>query len=626
MPTIAVDTETRGLDWFEEDERAFLTTWSDVSGDHLAHQDDPVAMTRFKEALHRADTVVMHNAPFDVHQLRASSGIDLLAMGKKLVDTGLLARVALPERRSKQDDAEDYESYRVGFDLDGLSRTFLGEAHQKIDLAELAKERGVKLKTKGGYYDMWQAAPAELEEYAMRDTRATYELLPALARKLTPKLRPTWELERDLMPHLIRAEARGVAVDQGKVAPLKERYTRQRDEAYAAAVAVLGTDAIADPHDPEAKDNHEALAEALLAHGVPLHRMTSSGDQLATNKFALQEFERDFPVIANLFAYRQASKFLATYIGPMDGREVVHPSFWQIGAWTGRMSCSRPNMQNIPVRGEGSSELRAMFVPRPGHVFVVSDYDQIELRLLAHYLNDAGFKEKIERGDDVFAELAAYLAPTLQYLDEFGDDPANYRKGAPGAEKRVAAKNTTYAISYGAGGGRISDMLGLPTGPPLGPNAWTVKKGYQKEGDPSHAAARKVIAEVKSWLPGYDALTNRKYGRIPNKIRREGFVSTINGRKQIVNKDKEYVGLNALIQGSAADIFKQGIINVAEATAHLGALPVLFVHDEIVSECPVEHAEECLRLQDAAMMAAWDLTPALSVSGCIAVNNYSEGK
>jgi DNA polymerase I-like protein with 3'-5' exonuclease and polymerase domains len=158
----------------------------------------------------------------------------------------------------------------------------------------------------------------------------------------------------------------------------------------------------------------------LLDHGVPLHRRVKSCDHgdagcscpFTTNKFALQEFASDFPVIAALQQYRTAGKFLSTYLNPMDERDVVHPSFWPVGAWTGRMSCTRPNLQNIPVRGEGSGELREMFVPRPGHCFVVSDYDQIELRLLAHYLHSDSFKEKIERGDDVFAELAASSAPS----------------------------------------------------------------------------------------------------------------------------------------------------------------------------------------------------------------------
>ena len=105
MTVNAFDTETGGLEWFEPDQQAFMTTWSDQRGnDHLAHQDDKRAMAAFVSDMRAADILTAHNLPFDVHQLRATSGIDLLTFGKKLVDTALLARVTLPERRAKEDD------------------------------------------------------------------------------------------------------------------------------------------------------------------------------------------------------------------------------------------------------------------------------------------------------------------------------------------------------------------------------------------------------------------------------------------------------------------------------------------------------------------------------------------
>ena len=104
-----------------------------------------------------------------------------------------------------------------------------------------------------------------------------------------------------------------------KVQPLKTSYISKRDDAYARAVAVLGSDAIADPTDPDTKDDSEALCAALLDHGVPLHRKVKSCDHgsgcdcpFTTNKFALQEFAKDFPVIADLQGYRTAAKFLST--------------------------------------------------------------------------------------------------------------------------------------------------------------------------------------------------------------------------------------------------------------------------------------------------------------------------
>ncbi len=611
------DTETGGLEWFEPAEQAFLTTWSDQRGnDHLTRQDDARGMAAFKSDMQASDTIVAHNLPFDVHQTRESTnGFDMLKLGKKLVDTVLLAKVAAPERWFAEGDLN-------GYGLEELSKTYLPVEDQKISLRDRAKELKINLNKAGGYKAFDAADREFFEEYAKQDTRATLELLPVLDAKVG-KTRAALEVEQDVQPHLIRAEARGVAVDQSKVEPLQIRYLDQRDRAYNEVVKALGSDALGDPDDPNSKDEPAKLLDALLTAGVPLSRLTQSGEKLAVNRPALLPFAKDYPFIQSLFDYRTAAKFLRTYIQPMLGREVVHTNYNQLGAHTSRMSSSRPNLQNIPVRGEGASELREMFIPRPGYCFVVSDFDQIELRLIAYYLNDPDFTARIEAGAQVFQELAAVL---------WGGEPEDYAKGTPGEKKRGEAKNGTYAVMYGVGSAKISDMLDLPPGPPNGPNAWVVKNGFAAATDPSYPEGKRIIKTVKSWLPNYDTfMGNNGYGgrkpsRVKEKVRAVGHVNTIMGRRQPVSRDKEYIALSQIIQGGAAEIFKKGVCNVAEATAHLGALPVMFVHDELISEVPVEHAAEALRLQDAAMEAAHDLRPRLSVSGTIAYDNYASGK
>jgi DNA polymerase-1 len=581
-------------------------------------------MREFLDHCRVADEIWAHNLPFDVHQMRETWGIDLLALFRaKLRDTGTLARVVLSERGVNG----------KGFKLKDLAADLLDpDAKDSEDaLKAVARKHGFPLREKGGYYKAWLADPETTETYAKMDTRLTIDLVPPLESLLTDKLRPTWDLERELQPILIEAEARGVRVDPAKVAALKPAWLEKRDVNYAEVVKVLGPDAIADPDDPDDKDNHEVLAAKLVGHGVPLHRKTDNGG-FATNKPALTEFIKDWPVLQSLFDYRTAAKFLKTYIDPMDGREFVHPSIWQMGAWTGRMSMSHPNMQNIPVRGEGSSELREMFIPRDGYCWVVSDFEQIELRFLAYYLNDKAFSDKVANGWDAFAALAAHVNAAIGYAPELGTDPANFRKGTPGASWRSVFKNVTYAIIYGAGGGKIHDMIpGLDIGPPLTAEDWVVKKGYQKEGDPSFKPAREIIALVKGWLPGYEGLMQRgsryrEAGRFIAKIEKDGFISTVNGRRNYVNKDKSYVAASAVIQGSAADAFKLAVLGVYDAVKPLGAMPLMFIHDEIGTECPVEHAEECQRLQDEAMRNAWPLHPPLEVESGIALNNYAEAK
>lgn len=576
MTAIAFDTETRGLDWFDPDHRAFLASWADAESEHVADLGDPEEAERFLRALKSADRIIAHNLSFDVHHTREAAGVDIVELGAELEDTDIMSRVLHPEGQRKGE--------RGGHGLKSLASTYLGEDSQESEdvIDQLAKEIGYRtVKTTGAYFDVWRAYPEQLEHYARQDARATYDLWELFQREMDADARRCYELEREVMPVLIRAEQRGVRVDPDVVLRLKAQYESEAERLHDALSKTLGEDAL------NGAGSEAALLEALQSIGVPLHRRTPTG-QLATNAYALQEFEDDYAELGQLRDYRQAQKFLSTYIAPMEGREVIHPSFIQTGAWTGRMSCRRPNMQNIPVRG--GAELRSMFVPRPGHVFVVCDYESIEIRLLAWYLADKGYRELIERGLDPHAWMAASI---------WGGRMEDYAKGSEGEARRSAAKNVLFAITYGAGARRVGDMLKIPPD-----------------------EAKSLVAKIKSSLTGYGRLQHR----IRSKIEREGYVTTLFGRKQPVRKDKAYVGLNALIQGSAADIMKQGLVNVDEAVRPLGAAPLLVVHDEVVVEVPEESAEEALALTTAAMNEACELAPRLETAGSVARTSYAEGK
>lgn len=240
-----------------------------------------------------------------------------------------------------------------------------------------------------------------------------------------------------------------------------------------------------------------------------------------------------------------------------------------------------------------------MFVPRPGHCFVVADYDSIEIRLLAHYLNDAGFKDMIDNGHDPHAWMASQI---------WGGTADMYHKGTDGEKLRGLAKNILFAITYGAGGPRVMDML-LAAGMGATPES-----------------AKGLILTIKRALPGYWDLAGPR-GRIRRKVNTSGFVTTMMGRRQPIKREKAYVGLNALIQGSAADLMKQGVVNVSEVVKAHGALPVLFVHDEIVVETPIEEATRVKELTENAMADANEgMRPRLEVTSTLAHNNYAEGK
>lgn len=571
MTTIAFDTETRGLAWDNPEERAFLATWADDRNEYISDLSKADEVETFVNALDSADVLVAHNAPFDVHQTRETVGYDPLSRVVALHDTNIMARVAMPAGQS-----------RPSYKLKDLAQTFVSDDAKDAEdnIAAMAKSAGIKLKATGGYYDTWRAYPEVMEKYARLDARYTYELHKKFAAELEGN--GAWDLEQKVQPILIEAERRGIALDQTVVADLKTEYEKRRDQSRATLTEFLPEEALGGP------GSEEALADSLLGLGVPLHRKTQKTGKYQTSRFALQEFENDYPVVRALSDYRTADKFLSTYIEPMVGRDVVHTSFGQCEAWTGRMSSYRPNMQNIPSRG--GARVRSMFVPREGHSFVVCDYDSIEVRLLAYYMGQAGYRDLITKGMDPHAWMAAQI---------HGGTMEDYVKGSDGESLRAQAKNTMFAITYGAGAPRVADMNQI-----------------------SREEAKALIAKIKKSLPGYYRLNKR----IREKVEAEGHVTTLFGRRQPVTPEKSYVGLNALIQGSAADVMKQGLVNVAEAVAPYGAVPLLVVHDEVVVEVPTENAEHVAQITEHAMTEAFELDPPLAVSGSIVDTNYADAK
>lgn len=592
MKVLAFDTETRGLDWFDPKQRAFLATTADGNTEYAYDLENEEEVAAFVAQMREADVLVAHNLSFDVHHVRESTGLDVLSLGAELHDTDTMSRLLFPGGQRQLE--------RGGHGLKNLARIYL-DPHADAE-EEAIDALAVNLGYKNGikpprsfpsgtpwlaYYDVYRAYPSALRAYAVKDARYTYDLYHLFLPMLNddPRLLSLYQVEMQVAPILIEAERLGTAINSDRVEALRQEYLVKERKLRGTLERELGEAALG------GTGSEQALEEALLGMGVPLHRRTETG-KLSTNKFALQEFEDDFPILQTLEEHRQAQKFLSTYLAPMHDRAVVHPSFLQVGAWTGRMSCRRPNMQNIPVKA--GPEVRSVFVARPGHKLIVSDYDSIEVRLLAYYLGTDGerYRELIRQGHDPHAYMASQI---------HGGRMEDYIKGSAGEAERAVAKNTTFAITYGAGGPRVADMNKI-----------------------SVPEARVLIKQIKDSLPGYHRLMRR----IKQKIQNQGYVQTIAGRVQPVDRAKSYVGLNALIQGSAADIMKVGLIEVDRAIKPYGGRVLLVVHDEVVSEVPAESAEAALAAQDEALVGAgalYELDPPLKATGKI-VDNYGEAK
>ena len=320
------------------------------------------------------------------------------------------------------------------------------------------------------------------------------------------------------------------------------------------------------------------LFEKLM---LPVVKKTKTG--ASTDADVLEELAalgHEVPQL--LLEYREVSKLLSTYlealpqaINPETGR--IHTSFNQIGAATGRISSTEPNLQNIPVRTARGEAIRKGFVPRPGSKYVVADYSQIELRLLAHLSADPAFVEAFTRGGDIHRQTAAVI---------FGVEAANVS-----AEQRSRAKTINFATIYGQGPHALSRQLGI-----------------------SREEAKHFIEEYFTRFAGVRSYLDA----CVEKARQKGYAETILGRRRYIPelKDKNFnmrafgerTATNSPLQGSAADLIKVAMVRVRDAlAAGYRARLVLQVHDELIVEAPESEAADVAALVKRHMEGAAEL-------------------
>jgi DNA polymerase I len=304
------------------------------------------------------------------------------------------------------------------------------------------------------------------------------------------------------------------------------------------------------------------LAEILYDRlGLPVLKETKTGR--STDEGVLRALSSRHPLPAKLLEYRELQKLVSTYVtalaasvNPETGR--VHPSFRQLGAVSGRFSCTEPNLQNLPKDGENT--IRRAFVAEPGKRLLSADYSQIELRILAHITGDPTLTRTFQEGEDVHRRTAAEI---FEVAPE-----------AVSAEQRRVAKTVVFGIAYGQSALGLANQLGMPV-----------------------EQAQAYIDQYFARYPGV-----RRYTRetIATALR-QGYVTTLLGRRrpmrQIKNPEPrvraaaERQAVNHPIQGAAADIVKLAMCRLAPRLAPFDARLLLQVHDELVLEVAAEQVE-----------------------------------
>ena len=336
-------------------------------------------------------------------------------------------------------------------------------------------------------------------------------------------------------------------------------------------------------------DSPKQLGQVLFEDlGLPKGRRTKTGWSTAAD--VLEELAVDHEIVRLVLEYRQLAKLYSTYvkglleqIDPRTGR--IHTTFEQTVTATGRLSSRNPNLQNIPIKTELGREIRACFVAGDGdNILLCADYSQIELRILAHLSGDENLTEAFRAGEDIHKRTAARIfdVPTAEV----------------NGDMRRAAKTVNYAVIYG-----------------MGPNALAAQLDISRE------EAEGFIENYFARLAGVKQYTDQ----IVQQAHQDGYVQTICGRRRAlpelgssnrrVQAYAERAAVNTPIQGSAADIIKIAMVDIAARLPQVSEQTqmLLQVHDELVFEVPADEVGEVAELVRETMEGAWQLTVPLAV-------------
>jgi DNA polymerase I-like protein with 3'-5' exonuclease and polymerase domains len=536
-PVIGMDTETTGFDPYRSRIRLLQIAVPDhnlvIDLFKIRALDHPI----LRQAMRSTEQVkVLHNAKFDLKMLLHHGGIEVRGVFDTLLASKLIAA-----------GAGD-----ISHGLAAVSERYLGE---QVD--------------KTAQSSSWSGQLSEEQlEYAAKDA----ELMLPLKRELEARLQELQmtevaALEFDCVLPIAAMELAGMSID-------RECWLKQAQSAQEA-------------HDILSVELKQALAEGieqLSLFGEPEINLDSPSqiiDALArmgikvegTRSWQLQPIARGHPVVNKLLEYRTVQKALSSYgpplldhISPVTGR--LHPDFRQIGASGGRMSCSDPNLQQIP----NTPEYRTCFRAPAGRKLVIADYSQIELRILADWSQDAALVKALASGEDLHCATASQML--------------GVRIDAVSKEQRAAAKQLNYGLMYGLGPQGLAARIECST-----EEAEDLIRKY--------FAAYKGVAE---WLRDaadraiQDRVSRTRSGRMIS------FAFDPADRAQVAAMER--FGKNAPIQGSSADIIKRALTRLYEPLKPLGAKTVNCVHDEIVVEVGEDKAEQCRQIMEREMVIA----------------------
>lgn len=549
------DTETTGLDIFSSQLIGIAFSLEDFEAYYLPlNQNNRAEMLEGLRGVFSDAKIekIGHNIKFDINVLREAG----LTVAGPLADTMIIHYLLDPE---------------VRHGMDYLARTILN--YTPISIEELIG-RGSKQIT------MDMVAVAKVAEYSAEDADVTMRLYnvlwPRLKEQKLEKLYLT--IEEPLIRVLSDMEFTGVKINSSSLSEYSVTLRKELQELSSKIKEICQNSSL---NIDSPKQLGIALFDHLKIADKP--RKTKTG-QYKTDEETLQSLSDKHPIVQMILEYRGLGKLLSTYVDALPqlinnrtGR--IHTSYNQAVTATGRLSSNNPNLQNIPIREERGRNIRRAFIPSDNdHVLLAVDYSQVELRLMADLSGDSAMIEAFNNGEDIHSSTAAKL---------FNVDNENVT-----SEMRRRAKTANFGIIYGISAFGLSQRLNIPRG-----EAKEIIDGYFASFPQVKAYMDNVISEAKNT------------GYVETMFGRKRFLPDINSSNHTVRSLAERNAINAPIQGSAADIMKLAMIEVARRLEQGGfkSKITMQVHDELVLDTLSSEFEDVRRLVVESMETAVQL-------------------
>ncbi len=388
------------------------------------------------------------------------------------------------------------------------------------------------------------------------------------------------DIETPLVRVLAKMEVAGIGIDREELQEIADSLKASAATLQAEVQELAG-------HEFNVNSTPQLRTVLYDELGLTPGKKTKTG--FSTDARTLESLRGTHPIIDALLSYREVEKLRSTYGESLlaevqaDGR--IHASFGQTVARTGRISSDRPNLHNIPVRSEIGKQFRRAFVPAEGTTFLVADYDQVELRVIAHLSGDAGLIEAMTSGADVHRTVAAAV---------YGVTPEEVTH-----TQREFSKMVSYGLAYGMEAYGLSQRLAVAV-----EEAAAIMESYFGAFPRVKRYMDETVGEAK-----IRGATRTMFGRIRP-------LPDLHASNYRLRQAAERQAMNAGIQGLAADIFKIALVRLDRdlETQGLTSRLVLQVHDEVIVEIADGEEGEVRRLTESALTGAADLNVPLTIS------------